>query len=90
MDTFGQIFIVVAILVIVAGGIGFWTLSRYAPKGIALGVAAVLYVLSFLIGDGGSREMHGALGMLRMLGFMGGILGLIDLVRGPRDRTPRS
>lgn len=60
---------------------GFWYLSRVAPKGTVLAVAAGIYVVSWLINPGNSRELHGLVGFLRLLGFVGGVLGVIDLVK---------
>jgi hypothetical protein len=88
MDRFGQIYLIVVIVVLVAAVVGFWFLSRRGPRGAVLAVAAVLYTASLVIQPGTSRELVGLIGLLRFTGFIGGILGIIDLVRRPQ--TPPS
>ncbi len=88
MDSFGQIFLVVAILAFLTAAAVFWLLSRHGPRGATLGLAFLLYLASCYIDDGGSRALHGAIGVMRLIGFMGIILGVVDLVRKPRHDEP--
>ena len=64
-----------------------WLVSRRSPKGTVLVIAVVIYYLSWQIDDTRVREMHLLTGTMRMLGFAGGILGLVDLFRRrkPKD-----
>ena len=89
MDQTGQIILVATLVALVLGMVGFWLLSKHGPKGATLGVAAVLYLVSYLIDSGGSRVLHGAVGIVRMLGFIGGILGVLDLFRARPKDGPR-
>ena len=90
MDPFGQVFLVVSIVAVVAALVGFWFLSRRGPHGSVLAVAAALYIASYAFDPGRSRELVGLAGILRITGFVGGILGVIDLVRRPRDSADGS
>ncbi|MGD0897263.1 MAG: hypothetical protein ABR915_05460 [Thermoguttaceae bacterium] len=81
MDTFGKIGLGIAAVAVVAALVGFYVLSRKGPRGAVLAAAGVLYFLGLQIQPGTSRELYLAVGVLRMTGFIGGILGIIDLMR---------
>ena len=74
-----------AIVVVVGGLIGLWFISRIAPKGTVLVIAIGIWVCGALIGDVHIRELLMLAGAMKMLGFAGGILGLVDFFR---RRTP--
>ena len=82
MDTTGKIFLGITIVSVVCALIGFYVLSKKGPRGSVLGVAAVLYVLGRSIPAADIRELRLIAGILSFTGFIGGILGLIDLFRG--------
>jgi hypothetical protein len=88
MGSSAQVFLVLAIASFGAAIVGFWFLSRRGPRGAVLAVAVVLYVISWMIPQGQSRKLNGVSGLIRMIGFTGGILGIVDLVRKPRQRRP--
>ncbi len=74
---------VVAVVLFVSGAF-YWAISRFCPRGTVLFVAAVFYGLGVLLGQSGldgGRVMSLASGVLKMSGFLGGILGFLDLVR---------
>ncbi len=79
MDTFGTVFVVVAIVVVILAAIGFWYLSRYAPRGAVLVVALAMYAAGVVLVAGESRVMHGISGLLKLTGILGIILGILDL-----------
>ena len=60
-------------------------ISRYTPRGTVLVFAVLLYLASWMIPDNRVREMVLTIGLLRMLGFLGLILGIVDAVR---ERKP--
>lgn len=64
-------------------GIFYWTISRFAPRGTVLIIAVVLYAMGQGIGalDVGVREVALASGILKMSGFLGILLGAIDLLQ---------
>jgi len=80
-DAWGSVFLGVAILAIVGGLVGFWYVSRVTPKGTVLAIAFGVYVVSWLIPSGNNRAVEGLVATLRLLGFAGGVLGIVDLVR---------
>jgi hypothetical protein len=51
----------------------------------ALGIAAAMYVISWVIHPGSSRYLMGAVGVMRLLGYAGAILGIAVLFRKPKD-----
>jgi hypothetical protein len=70
-----------AAAVIIGGLIGLWRLSRVAPKGTVLAAAIGIWVCSFGLEGIRTREAMLLMGSVRLLGFMGGILGIVDLLR---------
>lgn len=74
-------YLVVGLLLLVAGIVALMRIPRVAPKGTLLAVAVGIYVLGLVINPGTDRTMHLVVGLLRMLGFIGGVLGIVDLVR---------
>jgi uncharacterized membrane protein YfcA len=81
MDATGKLFIGIAIVAVLGAVVGFYILSKLAPRGAVLIAAAVLYFLGMSIPDNNSRELQLAEGILRLSGFLGGIMGIIDLIR---------
>jgi len=77
-----------AIVFFLGGLVALWLVSKMAPKGTVLAIAAVIYMASFPLAQIPIREIIGLSGVLRMLGFAGGILGIVDLLRNrkPRDK----
>lgn len=80
-ENYGMVLLCLGIVGVVAGLIVLWLVSRRTPKGTVLVIAIVLYSLSWQIGDSRVREMRLLSGTMRMLGFGGGIIGIIDLLR---------
>ncbi|MCE9544077.1 MAG: hypothetical protein K8T25_00915 [Planctomycetia bacterium] len=81
MDSYGQVLLVISAVVIICGLVGLWIISRYAPKGTVLAISAAMYVASWGIDTNHVRELVLICGLMRLLGFVGGILGIFDLVR---------
>ena len=80
-DEQGNTLVAVGLVIFVAGIVGLLLLPRFTPKGTLLAIAVAIYVASWMIQPGGDRNLHGLVGLLRVLGFIGGVLGIIDLVR---------
>jgi hypothetical protein len=78
---YGTILLVVAATSVIGGLIGLYILSLYTQKGVVLAIAIMLYFASHQIDAGRQRELYLLVGIMRMLGFAGGILGLLDLFR---------
>ena len=72
---------------VIAGLVVLWFVSRRTPKGTVLVIAVVLYFLSWQIDDIRVREIRLLSGTMRMLGFAGGILGIVDLFRNRKSRA---
>lgn len=70
-----------AIGIIIGGLVALFLISKKTPKGTVLAIAAAIYVASWSFDGVRSRDMLLLRGSMRMLGFAGGILGIIDLVR---------
>lgn len=80
-ENYGKVLLLLGIGSVVVGLIALWFLSRSSPKGTVLVIAAMIYFLSWQIDDIRVREVRLLTGSLRMLGFAGGILGVVDLLR---------
>lgn len=86
-EEYGSVLLVFAIVILVGGVVAFWLIAKRTPKGTVLAIAAAMYVASWVLSDIRVREVLMLVGLLRMLGFAGGILGIIDLLR---KRKPRN
>lgn len=85
MDDFGYVFLAIVVLAIVGSIVLFWFLSRQAPRGTVLAVAIAIYIAGVVISPGSTRVMVGVAGLLKFIGFIGGILGLVDVLRKRGD-----
>ena len=83
---YGNFLLAFAIAFVVGGLVLLWVVSRMAPKGTVLAIAVGIYVAGLALAGIRIREVVLLTGALKMLGFAGGILGIVDLVR---DRKPR-
>jgi hypothetical protein len=88
-ETYHTVLLVVGIFVLICGPIALYVLSRLTPKGTVLVVSAVIYVASWSFESARGREALLMTGFVRMLGFAGLILGIIDLVRKRRVAEKR-
>jgi hypothetical protein len=84
---YGVIILVSCILAVVTGVAVLWLISRRTPRGTVLILAIVIYATSWAIGSGNTREMRATVGVVRMIGFIGLVLGLIDTFRRRPDHT---
>jgi len=71
---------------IVVGLLMLRKVSKSRPGGTVLAIAAALFFVSFAIKDQGTIEGRLLCSTLRLIGFGGGILGIVDLVLGRRPR----
>jgi hypothetical protein len=85
MDVLGKVYLGIAAAAIVGAILGYWLLSKKGPRGALLFVAALLYVAGMQVGnapqDPPVREIKALGGVLQLTGFIGIVLGIIDLVR---------
>lgn len=88
-ENYGMLLLAGAIVIVLGGLVVLFLISRKAPNGTVFGIAAAIYMASFAIDDIRIREVVMLSGATRMLGFAGGILGIVDLVRKrkPRDQS---
>jgi len=80
-DNYRTVLLCLAIVGVVIGLVALWFVSRCCPKGTVLGIAAILYIASWQMDDSNVREVRLLVGVMRMLGFAGLILGVIDMLR---------
>jgi hypothetical protein len=83
-DTGAVLLIILGIVVLF--GAGYWGLSRVSPKGTVLIVALGLFALGHAIDPGLIRELHLVKGAITLGGFVGILLGFVDLLQ--RRKTP--
>lgn len=86
-ENYGAFLLGLAIAGIIAGLVILWFVSSRTAQGTVLVIAVVLYASSWQIDGSRVREVWMLSGSLRMLGFAGGILGLIDFFR---KRNPKA
>ncbi len=87
IDTTGKIYLGIAIAAITCAVVGFCVLSKKGPRYSVLIAAAILFICGMSIPPNRSRELHLLEGILRLSGTIGGILGIIDLIRKRPRRT---
>ena len=81
MDSLNPIYVVLTLVILIITVIGFWLISKKAPKGILLIVAIAMWIIGFIIGNQPLREMKLLGGTIQTLGTLGVILGVINLFR---------
>ena len=84
--TYGVVLVALCIVLVVGGLVVFWLISKRTPRGTVLGIAAAIWLASWLAEGIQIREVLALSGAVRLLGFAGMILGIID---GLRRRKPR-
>jgi hypothetical protein len=87
MDGFGTTFLIIVVLAIAGAITVFWVLSRQAPRGTVLAVAVGIYIAGVMMSPGSTRLLVGVAGLLKFVGFIGGLLGIVDLVRKREDNV---
>lgn len=87
-ENYGTILLVVAIVGMVLGLVLLWFLSRHTPKGTVFAVAIALFLLSGPLYDNDIREIRLLFAAMRLLGFAGVIVGVIDLFRRGTTELP--
>ena len=86
MDDIGKVLVGIAIVGLAASIAGYWRLTRSGQHKTVLVLAVMLYVASFVIAPGRSRELHGVVGLLRIAGFVGVLFGVAGHVSRLRPR----
>ena len=86
--TYTTVLMALGLASVLGGLVGFWLISRFAPRGSVLMIAAILYGISWPLGSVPIREVRLLCGCLRMLGFIGLILGILDILRKRKAHAP--
>ena len=81
MNSTGIIYLVIALVIIISSLVALWFLSKKTPRGTVLGISIFIYILGRSITPGDCRELYIVKGSMQMIGFLGGILGFVDLFR---------
>jgi hypothetical protein len=90
MDVYGVILLTFAALFVATAVVVFYRLWRDSTRGTLLAVAACLYVSSFFILPLGTMRGIALLGdLLKLTGVIGGILGIVDLIRVRKPPSPK-
>jgi hypothetical protein len=85
---YGSLTLAVCGISVITGLVVLWLVRRVSRRGTVLGLAVLIYAASWMIGPGETREMRGLVGVVRMLGVLGSLLGLFDLFRHPVAKRP--
>lgn len=86
---YGMVLLTCCAAVIIGGLALLWRIRRRARPGVLLGVAAVLYATSWILNPGKTREMLALVGSIRLVGFIGLAIGIIDGLRKLDPRRPK-
>jgi hypothetical protein len=82
MNTISNGYILLAILFIMLAILLFWRLDKIWPGGTLVSLIAFgLFLLSFVIPEGDSRELSLVTGLLRITGIVGILLGFVTWLR---------
>lgn len=82
MGTMSTVYILVSILFVVLAVFLFWKLDKVRPGGTLVSLIAFgLFILSHVIPDGDTRELNLVVGLLRITGIAGALLGLVSWMR---------
>lgn len=85
---YGTVLLCLAGAGVLAGVAILWFVSRRTPKGTVLVLAAVIYATSWTMDHIRVREVRMLCGSMRLLGFVGLILGVADLRRNRSCNQP--
>lgn len=89
--------IAIAILIVLGGCGLLWVISQFTPKGTIIGIGAVIWAAGkFLSDDAEDRGSLMIAGSLTLLGVIGVVLGIVELIlenkrksRKKQDRRKR-
>lgn len=77
---YGIVLALLAAGAVLSGVTWSWLSRRKLPRGTVLALAFLIYVTSWVIDTGRSRELRILVGSLRMIGAISGFLGVSDLL----------
>jgi 6,7-dimethyl-8-ribityllumazine synthase len=90
MDTTGKFCLAIAIVILMAAVIAYSFISKKGPYGAVLAVGAVVWFLGrgilSMMGNVG-RETGAAISAVTFSGFVGVLLGVMDVIRKYRKRA---
>ena len=81
MDSIGKIYLLLSVISIIVSLVILRFLSKKVPKGIILVICIVVYFSALAINPGKERGLHIVKGTMQMIGFLGGILTVIDMFK---------
>jgi hypothetical protein len=87
-SSYGYVLLGSVALGIVGGFVFLLRVRRRTGRGTVLGLAVLIYGVSWILAPGATREMRAAVGAFRMLGFLGFLLGAYDLFRHRAAKRP--
>lgn len=92
MDTTGKVLLSLGIVFLVGSIAVYYVLSKIGPRGSVLAAGGILFVAGLALGSSNPpyREVLAFSGVLRLVGFIGLILGLLDAARSRRKGRPGS
>ena len=83
-ERYGTVLLVVAVGAVVGGLLLLWFISSRTPRGTVLAISGALYMFGVALAGSRVREVVFLCGVLKLLGFAGGIGGGIGLLRKRR------
>lgn len=88
MDTIAKIYVAFSLITLAGMLVGFWFISKKAPKGVLLAVGIGLWLIGQVTGSTPYREARLLSGLCSISGLMGGLLGLMDVLRKEKKTPP--
>ena len=80
-DSYGNVLMLVAIVIFAGGIIALWSISKKSSKWTVLVLAVGIFFLGKALSDIRTRELLTLSGALTLLGVAGGLLGIFDYLR---------
>ena len=81
IDTYGIVLLIIGGVVAISGLVALWWISKKVPKGVTLAIAIGIYIFGSVVGHIMVREVQLVSGTFKFMGFVGIIMGIIDLFR---------
>ena len=85
MDSIGKTYLLLSAASLIVSLVILHYVSRKVPKKIVLTVCIVIYFSAIAINPGNQRGLRVVKGTMQTIGFLGGILTVIDLFRKKKD-----
>jgi uncharacterized membrane protein YfcA len=85
MDSIGYTYLLLSVVSLIVSLVIIHYLSKKIPKWIVLILCIIVYCSALAINPWKQRSLYVVKGTIQMIGFLGGILTVIDMFRKKKD-----